>query len=231
MWKHVRDRVSIFKHKGEYATEHDLLQLYVYVLLIWGFYRLIFRFPESVEELVLKPLVFLLPVVLRIRTDGKTWAERLNSIGITWKNLFAALAFGLSLGVFYLFVGRMGQLFRFGASAPYGNTPDNPVSVLILALATALSEEILFVGYFLPRLSKLWKDEWKVALAVAIAFASLHVPILIFHYRFPAGLVVGQFLLTFVLGFGNSVLMLRLKNVVAPILSHTLWGIAVLLFR
>lgn len=231
MLSHVRERVSIFKHKGEYATEHDLLQLYVYVLLIWGFYRLIFRFPLEVEEVVLKPLVFLVPVFLRIRTDGKTWAERLNSIGITWKNLFAALAFGLSLGVFYLFVGRMGQLFRFGSSAPYGNTSDSPVNVILLALATAISEEILFVGYFLPRLHRLWKQEWKVAMMVAVGFAALHVPILVFHYHFPVGLVLGQFLLTFVLGFGNSVLMLRLKNVVAPILSHALWGIAVLLFR
>lgn len=231
MWKHVRERVSIFKHKGEYATEHDLLHLYVYVLMIWGFYRLIFRFPLAVEEVIMKPFVFLLPVFLRIRTDGKNWAERLNSIGITWKNLFAALAFGLSLGVFYLFVGRMGQLFRFGSSAPYGDTPDNPVNVIILALATAVSEEILFVGYFLPRLHKLWKAEWKVAAVVAVAFAALHLPILVFHYHFPVGLVIGQFLLTFVLGFGNCVLMLRLKNVVAPILSHALWGIAVLLFR
>ena len=145
--------------------------------------------------------------------------------------LFAALAFGLSLGVFYLFVGRMGQLFKFGTSAPYGNTPDNPLLVVILSLATAFSEELVFVGYLLPRFHHLWKDEWKSAMVVASLFALIHVPILLFSYRFPVSLIVAQFLLTFVLGFGNSVLMLRLNNLVAPILSHALWGMAVLLFR
>src|SRR3989304_3116094 len=107
MLGHIRDRVRIFRHRGEYADLHDLVQFYVYLLIVWGFYRALFRFP----------------VILRIRTDGKTWGERLKSVGITWKNLFAALAFGLSLGVFYLFVGRMGQFFRFGSIGqnPYGS--------------------------------------------------------------------------------------------------------------
>lgn len=232
MWRHIDERLSIFKHKGEYATLHDLVRLYVYVVIFWGFYRVLFRLPIEIEELILKPLVFVVPVLLRIRTDGKTWTERLESIGITWKNLFAGLAFGLSLGVFYLFVGRLGQLFRFGnAGAAYGASIDNPVNVIVLALATAISEELLFVGYLLPRLVKVWKNEWWATLVVAAAFGLIHIPILVFSYGLGAGLVIGQWLMLLVLGFGNAVLMLRIKNLAAPVLSHTLWGIAVLLFR
>ena len=172
MWRHVNERLSIFRHKGEYATLHDLVRLYVYVVIFWGFYRVLFRLPVEIEELILKPLVFVVPVLMRIRTDGQHWGERLASVGITWKNLFAGLAFGLSLGVFYLFVGRLGQLFRFGpaAAGAYGADIANPVSVIILAVATAIAEELLFVGYLLPRLMKLWQNEWVAASIVAMAF-------------------------------------------------------------
>ncbi len=231
MLGHMRERWSIFRHKGEYATLHDLVSFYVYLLIVWGFYRILFRLPTEVEEFFLKPLVFLLPVAMRIRTDGKNWSERLASVGITWKNLFAGLAFGLSLGVFYLFVGRMGQFFRFGGASPYGAVPEQPLTVVLLAIATAFSEELVFVGYLLPRLEHLWKNEWKSATLVALMFGAIHIPILVFSYQFSLPLVIGQFLLTFVLGFGNCVLMLRLKNIAAPILSHALWGMAVLLFR
>ena len=233
MINHLRDRFFIFRHKGEYRALHDLSRFYVYLLVVWGFYRVLFRFPVWVEEFVLKPLVFVIPVFLKVRREEDSWKKRLGSLGISWKNLFAALAFGLSLGVFYLFVGRLGQFFRFGGivSNPYGSPLGNPILVLTLAFATAISEELAFMGYLLPRLQRVWKDEWKSATSVALLFAAIHMPILIFSYRYPASLVVGQFLLTFVLGFGNSVLMLRLKNVAAPILSHALWGMAVLLFR
>ena len=230
---HLRDRISIFRHKREYTRLHDLFRFYILLLIIWGFYRTLFRFPDWIEELILKPLIFVVPVIVKIKAEGKNWKERLEGVGITWKNLFAALAFGLSLGVFYLFVGRMGEFFRFGGTVgnPYGSPLGNPLLIIVLAFATAFSEELVFMGYLLPRLQKEWKDEWKSTTAVAVMFAVIHMPILIFGFRFPISLIVGQFLLIFILGFGNSILMLRLKNVAAPVLSHALWGIAVLLFR
>ena len=103
--------------------------------------------------------------------------------------------------------------------------------VMVLALATALTEQVLFMGYLLPRFQREWKNEWLSTTVVATLFAVLHLPVLVFYYRLGAAAVFGQFLLSFILAFGNSVLMLRLKNIAAPILSHALWGMAVLLFR
>jgi len=233
MIEHLRDRLFIFRNKGKYSALHDLVRFYTFLLVIWGFYRVLFRFPEWVEELILKPVIFLGPVLVMVKNEAKNWKEAIKSLGIMWKNTFAALSFGLSLGVFYLFVGRMGQFFRFGGAAlnPYGSPIDSVLLVVVLALATAISEEVVFMGYLLPRFMKIWKDEWKSATVVAVLFAVIHLPILVFGYRFSGSLVLGQFLLTFILGFGNSVLMLRLKNIVAPIMSHALWGMAILLFR
>ena len=233
MLEHLFAKVNIFRRKGEYKELHGLFKLYVYLLIVWGFYRVLFRFPVEIEELVLKPIVFVLPVLYLVSKEKKAWKARLSSLGILWKNSFSALAFGLSLGVFYLFVGRLGQFFRFGtlASNPYGTPLEQPMLVVILAFATAISEELVFMGYLLPRLQRVWKSEWRSTTVIAILFALIHVPILVFAYRFSGSLVLGQFLLTFVLGFGNGVLMLRLKNLVAPVFSHALWGMAILLFR
>lgn len=232
MLNHLIDRARIFEHRGEYQRLHDLFRVYVYVLLVWGFYRVLFRLPVAVEELGLKPILFLGLVWWSVRREGLRGGEAWRSVGMAWKNLFAALAFGLSLGVFYLFVGRLGQFFRFGeVGSPYGASLPEPVTVVLLALATAVSEQVLFMGYLLPRLQHEWKNEWLTTTVVAVMFAVLHLPVLVFYYRLGVAAVFGQFLLSFILAFGNSVLMLRLRNVAAPILSHALWGMAVLLFR
>lgn len=233
MLSNFKDKLFIFRHKREIGEVHKLLRFWVWLLVIWGFYRVLFRFPVWMEELILKPAVFLLPLYRKLKKEQNTWKKRWQSIGVGWKNMFAALAYGLSLGVFYLFVGRMGQFLRFGAEGvnPYGGLVEGVVLTIVLAFATAVSEEVVFMGYLLPRLMKVWKDEWKAASVVALLFALLHMPILVFSYGYPAGLIVGQFLLTFVLGFGNSVLMLRLNNIVAPIMSHALWAMAALMFR
>ncbi len=233
MLNRLKDKIYIFRHKREIGVVHELLRFWVWLLVIWGFYRVLFRFPVWVEELILKPIVFLVPLYRVLRREEDSWKKRWQSIGVGWKNLFAALAYGLSLGVFYLFVGRMGQFFRFGSDGvnPYGGLVSGVVLTVVLALATAISEEVVFMGYLLPRFKAVWKDEWKSATVVALLFALLHMPILIFSYGYPPALIMGQFLLAFVLGFGNSVLMLRLNNIVAPIMSHALWAMAVLMFR
>ena len=36
--------------------------LVTYLLVVWGFYRFLFKMPEEVEELLIKPIIWLLPV-------------------------------------------------------------------------------------------------------------------------------------------------------------------------
>ena len=38
-----------------------------YLFIVWGFYRLIFKLPDEVEELVLKPLIWLVPLVFLLK--------------------------------------------------------------------------------------------------------------------------------------------------------------------
>jgi len=225
-------KFKLWRERGKILELHDVVSVYMVILLVWGFYRLLFRLPEWVEELFLKPVVWLLPVARRVvKEEHESIKARLASVGVTTKNLGAAVALGLALGVFYLFVGRIGMMARSGqVSAPnLGGMANSPILIIVLALATAIAEQLVFMGYILPRLVEVWQHEWRAAITTAVLFGIVHLPILIFGYQLPLQAVAGQFVLVLLLGLGNSMVMLRVKNVVTPILSHALWGLAVLL--
>ena len=56
----------------------------VYLILIWAFYRFLFQLPDQVEELFVKPILWLLPLFWFVRKEG----FGISSLGITLKNLF-----------------------------------------------------------------------------------------------------------------------------------------------
>ena len=68
--------------------------LSAYLLVVWGLYRFFFQLPEEIEELFIKPIVWLLPVAYLVRKEK----ANLESIGITLKNLFPSIYLSLLLG-------------------------------------------------------------------------------------------------------------------------------------
>jgi len=72
--------------KKEVAIKHITI-LATYLLIVWGFYRFLFKLPEEIEELIIKPLVWLLPVFYLLRKEK----VGLSSIGVTTKRLFPSI--------------------------------------------------------------------------------------------------------------------------------------------
>ena len=70
----------------------------VYLLIVWGFYRFLFQLPETIEELIIKPVVWLLPVFYLLKKEE----EGISSLGVTLKNLFPAVYYSLGLGAFFV---------------------------------------------------------------------------------------------------------------------------------
>lgn len=215
----------------KYGVLHDVLAVYTLILVVWGFYRLLFRLPVWLEELVLKPIVFGLPVVYRLaQEEGKSWWARWESVGLVKKNLGLGVVLGLALGVFYLLMGRLGVMLREGSMGNWDEVSGGPMMAVVLAVATAMSEQLVFMGYILPRLKQVWRNEWLAVGLTGIMFGLIHLPLLVFGYRLPLQTVVGQFWLALMLGWGNGIVMLRVGNLVTPILSQALWGMAVVIF-
>jgi membrane protease YdiL (CAAX protease family) len=202
--------------------------VYLFGLIVWGGYRWLSPLPVWIEEIFLKGLVFGLPVFWMVFGREK---QGFASLGMTTKRLFEAVYLGLSLGAFFWVFGQVVNWFRYQGGVTLGEiwpTSAEFGALLLLAMVTAWWEELLFMGYLLPRLVKLMAAEGRAVWLTAGLFTLINVPAIWGRGAglAQAGLQVG---LLCTLGLGNGVLMLRTKNLAAPILTHALWGVTMYL--
>lgn len=208
---------------------HRVVKSYVVVFVLWGLYRLVFRLPEAIEETVLKPLVFVGGVLVIHRP--KRWDKFFLDVwgkGDWLKAMLLGISFGLAYIVFY----GLASFLTFGRLRLGSDLAQELWSSFVgLGLVTAIWEEWLFVGYIFGELKEVIKSLMASRLLTAALFTLIHLPILAYGYQF-TGITLGfQLLLLFILGFANTVLMGLSRNLLAPVLSHTLWGVAIFLFR
>lgn len=207
---------------------HRIAQSFVYIFVVWGLYRLIFRLPEPIEEVIFKPLVFVGAIILVERP--KNWQKFFLKI---WGkgDLVRAAFLGLLLGIGYIILYAISFFISTGKII-LEQTPDGQSWGLFLGLGlvTAVWEEWTFSGYILGEFSKALSNKWLARSFTAVLFALIHLPILIFWHKFTGSILGFQFFSLMTLGFGNAILMGYSKNLLAPVISHTLWGAAIFLF-
>lgn len=203
--------------------------LAVYLLIVWGFYRFLFQLPEAVEELVVKPLIWLIPVAVFLRLEK----NNIKSLGVTSKNLFPAVYFALGLGVFFLFEAVIVNFVKYGGTfnfnANIGTLP--LLASLGLSFATAVSEEITFRGYIFSRIWAALKNEWLSNIVTSVFWAMIHTPITFFVWKLDLTSAAVYLFLTTLFGIGSAFVYARTKNVFSSILLHVLWQWPIILFR
>lgn len=212
-------KVTLFKNVTIYST---------YLIVVWAFYRFLFRFPDEVEELIIKPLFWLLPVLYFLKK------ERLGlvSVGITFKNLFSSLYFSLGLGAVFIIEAVLTNYFKYGGFNFAANIGERVLlPSLGITFATAFSEETAFRGYIFNRLSQVLKNELVANLIQTTLWTAIHVPIAFFVLKMElmAGLI--YLFLTALFGFGSAFIFARTKNVFGSVLLHVLWEWPIILFR
>jgi len=206
---------------------HHLAAAYLFIFTVWGFFRLLFRLPEELEELVLKPLIWLSPVIYILYIEKKS----LPSIGWTIHRLRSALAWGLGLGVLFAAEGFLVNYLKFGHIAPpLSISPQSFYFLIVLSLVTAVSEETVFRGFFFSRLLEIGKSEILANITTSVSWTIIYLPIAIFikHYDLPQ-LSIFLFLV-FIFGIGSAFVYARCKNIAAPILLHLLWSLPIVIF-
>lgn len=203
--------------------------LSVYLLIVWGFYRFLFQLPETIEELFIKPIVWLLPVFYFLKKER----NGLDSLGITFKNLFPAVYYALGLGAFFVIEALVINFIKYGGQfnleANIGNLP--LLSALGLSFITAITEEITFRGYVFTRVWKFINKEIPANILTSIFWAMIHVPITIFVWKLDFSASVIYLVLTTLFGVGSAFVYARTKNIISPILLHVLWQWPIILFR
>ncbi len=202
--------------------------LFVVLFVIWGLYRFLFQLPDEVEELVIKPIIWVGGTYYFVRREK----AKLESIGITYKNLFPAIYFALGLGLVFAAEGLLVNFIKyngFNFKANLGNT--TLLTSLGLSFATAISEEIAFRGYIFTRLWLSLKSEWTANIVTSVAWTAIHIPVTIFVLKYDLSQAFIYLFLTFVFGLGSAFVYARTKNIVSPIFLHVLWEWPIILFR
>jgi len=199
-----------------------------YLFIVWGCYRLIIKLPDEVEELFLKPIIWLVPLVFLLKRER----AGISSLGITLKNLFPAIYFSLGLGAIFALEAVVLNFAKYGSFVFAANIGDKFIlSSIGLSFATAFSEEIAFRGYIFSRVWRALGNEWIANLTTSAVWGLIHVPVAIFVFKldFPAAVVYLS--LTTLFGIGSAFVFARTKNVFGSILLHVLWEWPIILFR
>lgn len=213
--------------KKETALKNATI-LAAYLLIVWGFYRFLFKLPEEVEELVVKPVVWLLPVFYLLKKEKAS----LSSVGLTFRNLFPAVYFALGLGAFFVIEAIIINFVKHGGLDFSANIGEKALlTSLGLSFATALSEEISFRGYLFNRVWYSLGSEWIANIATSLVWALIHVPITVFVWKLEPSAALTYLLLTTLFGIGSAFVFARTRNVFSSILLHVLWEWPIILFR
>ena len=200
-----------------------------YLLVIWGFYRFLFELPSEIEELVIKPVVWLLPVLYFVYNK-----EKLNiaSLGFTLKNLFPSVYMAIGLGAVFVMEGVLTNFLKYGGlhfGANIGNLP--LMTSLGLSFATAFTEETAFRGYVFTRIWSATKNEWSANLITSGLWTLIHVPIAFFVWKLNLAAALTYLMLTAIYGIGAAFVFGKTRNILSPILLHVLWEWPIILFR
>ena len=202
--------------------------LAAYLLIVWGLYRFLFKLPDEIEELFIKPVFWLIPVFYLLRREK----AKIATLGITLKNIFPAIYFSLGLGAFFVIEAIFINFVKykgFDFSANLGNTPF--LTSLGLSFVTAAIEELTFRGYIFNRVWHALGGEWTANIVSSLAWALVHVPVTFFVWRLDMGAALIYLFLTTVFGMGSAFVFARTRNIFSSILLHVIWAWPIILFR
>lgn len=199
-----------------------------YLLIVWAFYRFLFQLPDNVEELIIKPVIWLIPLYFFIRKEG----FGISSLGFTFKNLFPAIYLSLGLGAVFVIEGVLTNYLKYRSINFAANIGPAPFFVSLgLSFATAFSEETAFRGYIFNRLEYALKSEWAANFVQAIFWTAIHIPVAFFVFNLGVSGGLTYLGLTAIFGLGSAFIFARTKNVWGSILLHVLWEWPIILFR
>lgn len=209
------------------AIKHAIVY-FTYLFILWGFYRRIFQFPESIEELIFKPAIWLIPLFILLRREK----DSLPSIGLGVKNFFPTIYLTLILGTVFAIEAFLLNYLKYGQFVFEANLGESGFGLgLVVSFATAISEELAFRGYIFTRLWKGLGGEWRANILTSIFWVLIHLSIAIFDWKLAVGQLIVYLVLVFIYSLGAGFIFARTKNVTSSILLHLLWQWPIILFR
>jgi membrane protease YdiL (CAAX protease family) len=223
----------IMAETKQLSKTQKMLNVWAVVLILWSLYRTAnIAMPLWFDEFIAKPAVFILPVLWFIhKYEGTTIWE---GLWLSKENIRSSLYYALGIGIFFAVTAAIGNISKYGhfstnatlfslSSSTFGMT-------IAITIATAISEEILSRGFVIKRLYEESKSVYGSAFLGSVLFLILHVPILFGDYKLSGPSIILLLSTNFILSFINSIVFIDRKNLLAPILIHAFYNIAILLY-
>lgn len=204
-----------------------ILTLYFLIFALWTGYRIFFRFPEAFDEFIAKPIIWLTPLFfLRRNVFGNT----LKALRI--KASYSIL-FGLSIGILYFCLYTLFLSFRFGLPTfnPTHFSFKGIYLQLIIAFSTGFVEELVFRRYFLEEALLFFNDRINANSFVTLLFTFIHLPIIVFVYKYSLVETVSYLSLLTISGFIYGLVYLHKKSLLASTMTHAVWNFLGTIFR
>jgi hypothetical protein len=219
------------KDKKNTTPTQKALNLWAVILIIWAIYRTYFKLPEWFDEFIAKPLVFVLPVIIYIRSVEKK--EILSSLFINknFKNFIKEFFISFGVGLILLFTALFSIYLRSKKISLFTHFPSvNQFGLIfVTALATGITEEILSRGFILKRLYEESKNAYSSTFFASILFFFLHVPILFSNNRINGSMLLVFMVTDLLLSMVCGLIMIQRKSLTVPILIHAFYNIVVAL--
>lgn len=207
-----------------------ILILWLFIALLWWLYRYFFRFSECTDELIFKPLIFLVPVFWFVKFQEK---KRWESLGITKKAFKKSILIGTAFGLIFSLEGILTSWFKNKEIIfnPEELSGGGILKMGFISLMTGFSEEVLNRGFLLNRFWTLWENELLANLLSSVLFLLFHLPMAILVLDYAGKNLLGYGFLIFVLGIADGFVFGRTRNVLGSTISHALWNWSVVLLR
>lgn len=198
-----------------------VLNLWAFILIVWAFYRAKFQMPVWFDEFIAKPLIFVLPVFWYVVKKEKTTI--IKGVDLRLKNLGRDLLIGIIIGLIFVFTAIISSYFSHQKiNLPQ---PNRWFGLIVLGLATAISEEILSRGFVLKRLYQESKNVLSSSFFASVLFFFLHIPILFTSAKITGNILLLVMGVSIIFSFINGLIFIE-YGLTLSILIHLFYNLS-----
>ena len=217
--------------KSKTTPLQKALNLWAVILIAWSIYRTYLKMPEWFDEFIAKPLVFVLPVIYYIKKIDKQNVLSSLYISLKPKKLFQDFLYAAGVGVIFLVTASLAYFIKSGKFISFNNNISsvNILLIIITALATGITEEILSRGFVLKKLYEESKNPIYSIFFSSILFFFLHVPILFSNAKISGNLLLIFLATDLLLSMINGLIFIQRKSLIVPIFLHAFYNIIITL--
>jgi len=185
-------------------------------MIVWAGYRYFFILPEWADEFIVKPLIYLLPLLIVKNSFA--------GLGITKNKFWFYVLLGLGLGILFLIESILVKFFKYGAIQMLTVSPSGLLFNLCIALATGFTEETVFRGYFFQRFMGVFTNEMLANIISSFMFTIIHLPLAIFSLHYSGKDLFMYCVQIYALGTIFAFVFARVKSIIPTSIAHAIWN-------